>query len=111
MLIVAAICRDDVAVLLVAVVPTAPFDLSSLTVGQPAVGVPQTAGRPLVIVAFASWCIGCVEELPQVLTDYRRFKDRVDFLGVGYLNNPKAGQALIEKYDIPFPVLQSAPNT
>ena len=95
----------SLAVLLLATMPRAPFHLSALRVGKPAVGLPASAGRPLVVVAFASWCMGCVEELPQVVADYQRFKGRVDFLGVDYEDNPIAGRALVKKYGIPFPVV------
>ncbi len=99
------------AVLLVAAMPRAPFHLSALKVGKPAAtSVPATPGRPLVIVAFASWCIGCVEELPQVVADYHRFKGRVDFLGVDYLDNPKAGRELVKKFGIAFPVVSVRPS-
>ena len=98
------------AFLLVAAMPRAPFHLSALQSGKPAVGVPNKPGKPLVIVAFASWCIGCVEELPQVVADYHRFKGRVDFLGVDYLDNPAAGRALVKKFHIPFPVVSDRPS-
>ncbi|NNM93385.1 MAG: TlpA family protein disulfide reductase [Candidatus Eremiobacteraeota bacterium] len=95
----------SLTVLLLAAMPRAPFHLGALQIGKPAIGLPASAGRPLVVVAFASWCIGCVEELPQVVADYKRFKGRVDFLGVDYLDNPIAGQALVKKFGIPFPVV------
>ena len=90
--------------------PRAPFHLGALQIGKPAIGLPASAGRPLVVVAFASWCIGCVEELPQVVADYKRFKGRVDFLGVDYLDNPTAGRALVKKFGIPFPVVSDRPS-
>ncbi len=99
------------AVFLLAAMPRAPFHLGALTVGKPAVGLPTTPGRPLVVVAFASWCIGCVEELPQVIADYKRFKGRVDFIGVDYLDNPTAGRALVKKFNIPFPVVSDRPSS
>ena len=99
------------AVFLLAAMPRAPFHLDALTVGKPAVGLPASPGRPLVVVAFASWCIGCVEELPQVVADYKRFKGRVDFIGVDYLDNPTAGRALVKKFNIPFPVVSDRPSS
>jgi len=90
--------------------PRAPFHLGALRIGKPAIGLPASAGRPLVVVAFASWCIGCVQELPQVVADYKRFKGRVDFLGVDYEDNPSAGQALVKKFGIPFPVVSDRPS-
>ncbi len=95
----------SLAVLLLAAMPRALFHLSALQVGKPEIGLPPSAGRPLVVVAFASWCIGCVEELPQVVADYKHFKGRVDFLGVDYMDNPTAGRALVKRFDIPFPVV------
>ena len=100
----------SLAVLLLAAMPRAPFHLGALQIGKPAIGLPASAGRPLVVVAFASWCIGCVEELPQVVADYKRFKGRVDFLGVDYLDNPTAGRALVKKFGIPFPVVSDRPS-
>jgi len=97
-------------VLLLGASPPPPFDLASLSVGKPVVGIPHTAGRPLVIVAFASWCVPCVREMPQVLADYQRFKARADFVGVDYLDRPAAGDAMIAKFRIPFPVVKSDPD-
>jgi thiol-disulfide isomerase/thioredoxin len=95
------------AAILLGAAPPAPFDLASLSLGHAATGVARTAGRPVVVVAFASWCAPCLEEMPQVLADYKRFKDRADFVGVDYLDNPAAGDKVIAKFGIPFPVLRS----
>ena len=100
----------SLAVVLLAAMPRAPFRLGALQIGKPAIGLPDSAGRPLVVVAFASWCVGCVDELPQVVADYQRFKSRIDFLGVDYLDNPSAGQALVKKFGIPFPVVSDRPS-
>ncbi|HUZ49336.1 MAG TPA: hypothetical protein VMW12_06275 [Candidatus Dormibacteraeota bacterium] len=94
---------------LLAATPSASFDPVQLAVGTKAPIAVHS--RPLVIVAFASWCVGCLDEMPRVIQDYARFKDRADFLGVDYLDNPSAGDAVVAKYHIPFPVVQSHPNT
>lgn len=67
-------------------------------------------GKPTVVVGFASWCEGCIEELPTVLKDYARYGNRVQLVGLDYLDNPKAGDALIAKYKIPFEVERYLPN-
>ncbi len=97
------------ALALMGAMPAANFNPAALTVGKPAVDLPAHAGKPLAIVAFASWCVGCIDELPRVLADYAKLKDRVDFLGVDYLDNPKAGEALVARFHIPFPVVISQP--
>ncbi len=67
-----------------------------------------TPGKPTVVVAFASWCAGCVEELPRTLHDYEQLKSRVSFLGVDYLDSPQRGRAFVQQHHIPFPVEQFA---
>jgi thiol-disulfide isomerase/thioredoxin len=90
--------------LLAATQPLAPatFDPATLKVGKPA-GI-ANAGKPTVVVMFASWCAGCIEELPTVIRDYTRFKDRVTFIGIDYLDNAKAGAAMVQRYHVPFDV-------
>jgi thiol-disulfide isomerase/thioredoxin len=108
-----------VAVLgLLAVTPAAAPDtltrLSTLA-GKPATalsftpigGVPGplvTAGKPTVVIAFASWCFACIDEMPRNLTDYAKYKDRVNFVGIDYMDGETAGNATIAKFAIPFPV-------
>ncbi len=98
------------AIALLGVMPKATFDPGALAIGKPATGVPHTDGRPLAIVVFASWCVGCIDELPRELADYAKLKDRVDFLGVDYLDAPQAGAALVQRYHIPFPVVYARPQ-
>lgn len=98
------------SVALFAATPNATFDPSALQTGQAAAGVPRTDGRPVVIDVFASWCVGCVEEMPRVVADYARFKDRVDFIGVDYLDSSKGGDAVVDKFKIAFPVVRARPD-
>ncbi len=61
-------------------------------------------GKPTVVIAFASWCEPCIQELPRVLADYARFKDRVNFAGIDFLDAEQAGRSVVARYAIPFPV-------
>jgi thiol-disulfide isomerase/thioredoxin len=88
--------------------PPAPFEPAAFALGKPA--AIASDGKPTIIVVFASWCTGCIQELPTVLSDYRRFKDRVNFIGVDYLDNAEAGSAMVTKYHIPFRVVTSHEN-
>jgi thiol-disulfide isomerase/thioredoxin len=81
---------------------------------QPINGVARPLAKPgriTVLVAFASWCKPCLEELPLILADYRRFGDRVEFLGIDYADTPEAGNALIARFHIPFPVERYQPDS
>jgi len=83
--------------------------------GKPATGLtfspigatPQplaVLGKPTVVIAFASWCFACMDEMPRNLADYAKYKDRVTFLGIDYLDGDRGSRATIEKYAIPFPI-------
>lgn len=61
-------------------------------------------GKPTVVIAFASWCPACFSEMQRNLQDYARYKDRVTFLGIDYVDGASAGDAMIAKFAIPFPV-------
>jgi thiol-disulfide isomerase/thioredoxin len=93
--------------MLLAVSPVTSLDLASLSVGRTAAGIPRKPGRPLVIVAFTSPCFRCTQLMPQVLADYRRFKNRVDFLGVNYVDSREDAADTATNYYIPFPVVRT----
>ena len=40
--------------------------------------------RPMLVNHWATWCEGCVTELPLLVQLHDRWKDRVDFVGVGW---------------------------
>ncbi|HTZ55880.1 MAG TPA: TlpA disulfide reductase family protein [Candidatus Acidoferrum sp.] len=105
-----ALC-SIVAVLLLDVAPSLPpaaFEPASLKVGTPS--TLTSNGKPTIVVMFASWCVGCIEEFPTLLRDYDRFKDRVNFIGLDYLDSSVAGGAMVNKYQLPFTVFSSHPN-
>jgi thiol-disulfide isomerase/thioredoxin len=61
-------------------------------------------GKPTIVIAFASWCSACFSEMERNLKDYARYKDRVTFLGIDYVDSVSGGDAMIAKFAIPFPV-------
>jgi len=44
----------------------------------------EPQGRPLLINHWATWCEGCVAELPLLVELRRRWRGKVDFVGVGW---------------------------
>jgi thiol-disulfide isomerase/thioredoxin len=100
---------------------SAPSDIAQLAVGKPVTGLtfqpiggdvlPMIVpGKPTILIAFASWCVGCVQEMPRNLQDYARFKDRVNFIGVDYADGTAGGNAMIAKFAIPFPIERQSVN-
>jgi cytochrome c biogenesis protein CcmG/thiol:disulfide interchange protein DsbE len=56
-------------------------------------------GKPLVVNHWATWCDGCLEEVPALVALYKKWSDRVPFVGIGWelLNgaDPGAGLELV----------------
>lgn len=48
----------------------------------------DSSGRPAVINFWATWCQPCVVEHPVLLDGARRYRGRVDFLGIVYQDDP-----------------------
>jgi len=61
-------------------------------------------GRPTVVVVFASWCAACLSELPRDIADYRRFHEKVTFVGIDYDDTARGLDLVRQGYRIPFPI-------
>lgn len=69
------------------------------------VPVPLAApGKPTVVVAFASWCVACMQEMPRTVADAKTYGGRVAFVGIDYGESPSVARSLVAKFAIPFPV-------
>jgi len=44
----------------------------------------KPTGRPRLINHWATWCDGCLEELPALVRLHERFGSQVDFVGIGW---------------------------
>jgi thiol-disulfide isomerase/thioredoxin len=95
--------------------PAAPSPLAQIVPGKPATALtfgpiggtlrPMVVpGKPTIVIAFASWCSACFSEMERNLQDYARYKGRVTFLGIDYVDSASGGDAMIAKFAIPFPV-------
>ena len=64
--------------------PARRFDLENLREGGPRLRLADYRGRPVVVNVWASWCVPCRREMPVFEDAYRRYRDRVVFLGVNH---------------------------
>ena len=60
-------------------------------------------GRVVVINFWASWCLECEKEAPDLEATYRRYQDRgVIFLGVDYLDTETAALAYLRQFEVTY---------
>jgi cytochrome c biogenesis protein CcmG/thiol:disulfide interchange protein DsbE len=64
----------------------------------------ELKGKVVVINFWASWCLECRKEAPDLEAQYRAYKDRgVVFIGVDYLDTEKAAMQYLKEFDITYP--------
>ncbi len=71
--------------------------------GQP-VGLDDFAGRPAVVVFWASWCGACMEEAPRIEELSRAYRDRVAVLGINMGEDPRKVLAAVQARGLTWPV-------
>ena len=59
--------------------------------------------KPLVVVLWASWCVPCREEAPEVEAFYQAYGDQVDVLGVDTADTREAARWFAEDFGMTFP--------
>ena len=59
-------------------------------------------GKPVVLNFWASWCVPCKEEAPDFEAAWRKYKDRVVFLGVNWLEVEAAALPYLKQQGITY---------
>lgn len=66
-------------------------------------------GHYTLIDFWASWCPYCIKELPEMIDLYNEFHDKgLDIVGVAVRDKPADTRAMVEKKEIPWPVMYNA---
>jgi cytochrome c biogenesis protein CcmG/thiol:disulfide interchange protein DsbE len=69
----------------------------------------QLRGTPVVVNVWASWCIPCQAEAPELAKAARTYGGEVQFVGLDVQDTRSDAAAYIARYDLPFPSLFDPP--
>jgi cytochrome c biogenesis protein CcmG/thiol:disulfide interchange protein DsbE len=81
-----------------------PFSLRPVG-GGPPMTLESLRGRPVVVNFWATWCMPCLQEHPDLQAAARRFGDQAVFLGVVYEDQESAVAQFLARYPSAYPAL------
>jgi cytochrome c biogenesis protein CcmG/thiol:disulfide interchange protein DsbE len=84
--------------------PAPQFTLRSLE-GK-ALSLATLRGRPVVLNFWAPWCVSCKVEHPALRAAWRRYRNRVQFVGILFQDNPAGARGYTTQYGGRWPSAQ-----
>ena len=85
--------------------PSPMFELERLEGGR--VNLGEFRGRPVVINFWATWCVPCRTEMPELIDAWRRNAGAIEILAVNLTDQEKRKDVtrFVAEFAVPFPVL------
>jgi cytochrome c biogenesis protein CcmG, thiol:disulfide interchange protein DsbE len=88
--------------------PVPRFDLPALE-GDERVALADHVGRPILINFWATWCGPCRSEAPLLETAWRKYKDRMTFIGVDIQDFTGDAKDFVREYDVTYRIAYDGP--
>ena len=76
---------------------------AALTPPPATLNVADLGGKPAFIDVWASWCVPCREEAPMLARLWRRYRARVQFLGINVEDSRHDARRFIHRYHLGYP--------
>ena len=74
-----------------------PFELPRLADGE-LVTMADLTGKPMVVNFWATWCVPCAQEHPNLVEAARRWGSDVQFVGIVYQDKNEAVEAWLDRH-------------
>lgn len=71
----------------------------------------ETGGKPLLLNFWSSTCAPCIREMPALDQAWRANRERIDVLGLDYVEAPELGQAMAARTGVQYPIARDARGT
>ena len=76
------------------------FELSDLQ-GNP-LKLSSLRGKYVVLDFWGSWCIWCIRGIPHMKEAYRKYKDKMEILGIDCQDTEEKWKAAVEEHQLPW---------
>lgn len=81
-----------------------PLDMKFAAVDGREVDISQMKGKVVLIDFWATWCVPCVEEIPQLKDTYEKFHSRgFDIVGISSDKDEKKLKNFVQQHELPWP--------
>lgn len=67
-------------------------------------------GHPVIVNAFASWCVDCMKEAPELQKLSKEYQGKVTFVGVDTTDSLAGVKKFVQKFKLTYPILVDQQN-
>ena len=78
------------------------FNLVSLKNDNKYYSLNDFIGKPLILNFWASWCAPCREELPFLEKNWKKYEEKINFVGINTMDSKEEALKTLKKYEISY---------